>query len=168
MNIQEVPLSHFYFYSPIGFILVNFSDQGIYALQFADMALSDVIIDGHEAMKKNIECDLMHYFEKPNHIWTSKIICLGTDFQLKVWNEIDQIKPGTVSSYLMIATQMNHPKASQAVGNATGKNSILLRIPCHRVIGSQGNLVGYRGELWRKEWLLKHEGYLNPIFVHGK
>ncbi len=84
---------------------------------------------------------------------------MGTDFQNSVWNTIHQIPYGEVRSYKWIAEQIGRPKAVRAVGNATGSNPITIIIPCHRVIGSNGNLGGYGGGLERKQQLLTLEGY---------
>ena len=80
----------------------------------------------------------------------------GTDFQLRVWNELKKIKPGTTSTYATIAKTIGSPKASRAVGAAVGKNPISILIPCHRVVGSSG-LTGFAGGIKKKEWLLDHE-----------
>lgn len=83
----------------------------------------------------------------------------GTEFQHSVWKTIYQIPYGEVRSYKWIAEQVGRPKAVRAVGNATGSNPITIIIPCHRVIGSSGNLGGYGGGLERKRQLLSLEGY---------
>ena len=83
----------------------------------------------------------------------------GTEFQKLVWETIHQIPHGEVRSYKWIAEQIGRPKAVRAVGNATGSNPITIIIPCHRVIGSNGNLGGYGGGLERKRQLLSLEGY---------
>ena len=83
----------------------------------------------------------------------------GTLFQKLVWETIHQISHGEVRSYKWIAEQIGRPKAVRAVGNATGNNPITIIIPCHRVIGSNGNLGGYGGGLERKRQLLSLEGY---------
>ena len=88
---------------------------------------------------------------------------IGTEFQNSVWNTIHQIPHGEVRSYKWIAEQIRRPKAVRAVGNATGSNPITIIVPCHRVIGSNGNLGGYGGGLDRKRQLLTLEGY--PIEV---
>ncbi len=85
----------------------------------------------------------------------------GTDFQNSVWEAIHQIPYGEVRSYKWIAEQIGRPKASRAVGNATGSNPITIIVPCHRVITSNGQLGGYGGGPDRKQHLLKLEGYLN-------
>ena len=83
----------------------------------------------------------------------------GTDFQIMVWNEIKKIPKGKVRTYKEIAVAISRPKASRAVANACGKNPFLLKIPCHRVIGSNGYIGGYSGEggIKKKIELLKLE-----------
>lgn len=82
---------------------------------------------------------------------------IGTDFQKRVWKELLKIDYGTTISYLELAIRLGDEKAVRAVGGANGKNPIAIMIPCHRVIGASGKLVGYGGGMERKGWLLKHE-----------
>ena len=83
----------------------------------------------------------------------------GTDFQITVWKEIKKIPKGEVRTYKEIAVAISRPKASRAVANACGKNPFPLKIPCHRVIGSNGYIGGYSGEggIKKKIELLKLE-----------
>ena len=85
----------------------------------------------------------------------------GTDFQIKVWNEIKKIPKGSVRTYKEIAIAINHPKSYRAVANACKKNPYPIVIPCHRVIRSNGNVGGYFGteKINEKIKLLKNEGY---------
>jgi methylated-DNA-[protein]-cysteine S-methyltransferase len=87
---------------------------------------------------------------------------LGTPFQKMVWRQLEKIPFGKVVSYGEIAGVIGNSKACRAVGSANGKNPIAIIIPCHRVVGRDGNLTGYGGGLWRKEWLLKHERGYHP------
>jgi methylated-DNA-[protein]-cysteine S-methyltransferase len=82
----------------------------------------------------------------------------GTGFQQKVWQALRRIPHGTTISYLELATRIGDPGAVRAVGAANGANPVAVIVPCHRVIGSSGKLIGYGGGLDRKEWLLAHEG----------
>ncbi|MDR1680771.1 MAG: methylated-DNA--[protein]-cysteine S-methyltransferase [Prevotellaceae bacterium] len=81
----------------------------------------------------------------------------GTAFQRGVWQALAAIPYGQTISYLELARRIGNSKAVRAVGRANGQNKIVIIVPCHRVIGAHGTLVGYTGGLWRKEWLLKHE-----------
>ena len=86
----------------------------------------------------------------------------GTKFEIKVWNLISKIPRGEVRTYKELAVQINRPNSSRAVANACGKNPYPLKIPCHRVIRSDGKLGGYSGKggTKTKKKLLKNEGYL--------
>jgi methylated-DNA-[protein]-cysteine S-methyltransferase len=85
----------------------------------------------------------------------------GTPFQRRVWDALRRIRVGQTRTYLQIAVELGAPAATRAVGAAIGRNPIALVVPCHRVIASSGALHGYGGGLWRKEWLLRHEGALS-------
>ena len=82
----------------------------------------------------------------------------GTDFQRRVWTALRAIGAGRTASYLDIASSIGAPSAVRAVGAANGANPIPIVVPCHRIIGTSGALVGYGGGLDRKRWLLEHEG----------
>ena len=81
----------------------------------------------------------------------------GTDFQREVWSHLRDIPYGETISYGELARRVGSPKASRAVGLANGRNPVSIIVPCHRVIGSNGQLTGYGGGLERKTWLLDHE-----------
>ena len=87
----------------------------------------------------------------------------GTKFQIKVWNAISKIPKGRTQTYKEIAKLIGKPKASRAVANACGQNPYLIKIPCHRVICSDGNIGGYSGKggMREKKRLLKNEGVFN-------
>ena len=85
---------------------------------------------------------------------------MGTPFQLRVWTALRSVPAGRTASYSDIANAIGAPTATRAVGAANGANPIAIVVPCHRIIGSGGSLVGYGGGLERKRWLLEHEGVL--------
>jgi len=86
----------------------------------------------------------------------------GTKFQKKVWNYLKTIRKGTVKTYKQVAIAINRPKSARAVANAVGKNPFAPKIPCHRVIRSDGSLGGYSGKggIKTKKLLLKREGVI--------
>lgn len=84
----------------------------------------------------------------------------GTPFQREVWAALRAIPCGQVMHYGQLAAQLGRPGAARAVGAANGSNPVSIVVPCHRVIGRNGTLTGYAGGVQRKEWLLRHEGYL--------
>lgn len=86
----------------------------------------------------------------------------GSEFQKRVWNELQKIPYGKTISYKSLSDKLGDVKAIRAVGKANGQNPIAIIIPCHRVIGANGSLVGYAGGLAIKEKLLHLEGALNP------
>ncbi len=91
----------------------------------------------------------------------------GTPFQQQVWGLLNNIPAGRVYTYQQLADRLGGKAIGRTVGNACGANPLPILVPCHRVIGSNGSLTGYVGELWRKQWLLKHEGALDNDLFDG-
>ena len=106
-----------------------------------------------------IQCieQLIQYFHGERRIFELAINQSGTAFQQDVWNLLMTIPYAKTISYLDLARKTGDPKATRAVASANGKNNVAIIVPCHRVIGSNRDLVGYGGGLWRKRWLLEHE-----------
>ncbi len=100
---------------------------------------------------------IMEYFEGRRRSFTFPYTLFGTDFQKKVWRALCDIPYGETRTYREIAVAVGNPKACRAVGMANNKNPIAIAVPCHRVIGSDGRLVGYAGGLDMKEALLRLE-----------
>jgi methylated-DNA-[protein]-cysteine S-methyltransferase len=98
-----------------------------------------------------------NYFEGKSTNFNFKINPSGTEFQKRVWSELLKIPYGKTISYLDLSKKIGDPKAIRAVAAANGKNPLWIVVPCHRVIGTDGSLIGYAGDLWRKKWLLEHE-----------
>jgi len=105
---------------------------------------------------------LKEYFAGTRKEFNIPLDIEGTDFQQKVWNELQKIPYGKTISYKSLSEKLGDVKAIRAVGKANGQNPIPIIIPCHRVIGANGTLVGYAGGLAIKEKLLHLEGALNP------
>lgn len=105
---------------------------------------------------------ILSYFKHKNlrALDTIAVAPMGTPFQRQVWAALRRIPPGTTISYGQLATQLGRPTAMRAVGAANGDNPVAIVVPCHRVIGQHGSLVGYGGGIERKRWLLAHEGAL--------
>lgn len=106
---------------------------------------------------KEAKRQLDQYFDGTLKTFDLPLLLEGTDFQKRVWNALQEIPYGKTKSYKEIAEKVNSPKAYRAVGTANNKNPISIVIPCHRVIGSSGKLVGYGGGLDIKETLLNIE-----------
>lgn len=107
-----------------------------------------------------VECErqLTAYFEGERKAFDLPFQQEGSAFQQQVWAELLHIPFGRTISYMELSKRIKNVKAIRAVGTANGSNAISIVVPCHRVIGSNGNLTGYSGDLWRKKWLLDHEG----------
>lgn len=149
-----------YFSSPIGHILVTGTETAISKVLFCEEPgessahLPDVV--------KSCLQQLEEYFNGNRKEFGLPLQPAGTIFQQQVWQQLSTIRYGKTTSYLEVARAVSGEKAIRAVGAANGKNPICLVVPCHRVIGSDGSLTGYAGGLWRKEWLLQHEGAIQP------
>lgn len=104
-----------------------------------------------------VKGQMQEYFQGERLTFNFPLNQNGTEFQRKVWNELLNISPGKPISYAALSKKMNSPLAIRAIASANGKNKLMIVIPCHRVIGSKGDLVGYAAGLWRKKWLLEHE-----------
>lgn len=100
---------------------------------------------------------LIQYFHGDRRNFELPLNQDGTDFQQKVWNELGNIPFGKTVSYQEFSRRLGDPKVIRAAASANGKNHIAIIIPCHRVIGAKGDLVGFGGGLARKKWLLNHE-----------
>ena len=106
---------------------------------------------------KKPEPSWMNIFKENRQEFDVPIQMVGTDFQKSVWNALLKVAYGTTSSYLQLAKYINNEKAVRAVAGANGANAIAIIIPCHRIIGSNGELVGYAGGLPAKKSLLTLE-----------
>jgi O-6-methylguanine DNA methyltransferase len=115
---------------------------------------------GETPVLDNAIRQLREYFDGRRKKFDIPIRLAGTLFQQQVWNGLLKIPYGQTESYGSLAERLGKPSASRAVGHANGQNPISIIVPCHRVIGKDGSLTGYGGELWRKKWLLEHEGAL--------
>ncbi len=100
---------------------------------------------------------LDEYFRGTRHEFQLKLKPAGTGFQQQVWRQLRKIPYGQTRTYGQIAAACGRPKAARAVGQANHRNPLLIIVPCHRVIGANGSLVGFGGGLGRKRWLLAHE-----------
>lgn len=105
---------------------------------------------------------LKEYFAGTRKVFDVPLDVYGTVFQRKVWNELQKIPYGKTISYKTLSEKLGDIKAIRAVGKANGQNPVAIIIPCHRVIGADGSLIGYAGGLDIKEKLLHLEGALNP------
>lgn len=147
-----------YYHSPIGLLKISATEDYISEVSFYDKVervdgkkknLSPMLIQGIE--------QLIQYFNGERRSFELPIHQQGTPFQQEVWSELMIIPYAKTISYLELARRTGDTKATRAVAAANGKNNVSIIVPCHRVIGSNKELVGYSGGLWRKKWLLEHE-----------
>lgn len=154
-----------YYKSTLGLIEIKATDLGISEIIFsAEDNLNPLTVIEENVEVKKATNQLDEYFTGNRREFDLKFDLAGTDFQLKVWNELLRIPYGATISYLQLANRLGSDKLTRAVGLANGKNPAAIVIPCHRVIGANGDLVGYAGGIWRKQWLLEHEGIQKRLF----
>jgi methylated-DNA-[protein]-cysteine S-methyltransferase len=144
-----------YYSSPVGELVIESKEDKITLVNFLKDSKREVSLT--PVIAQCIE-ELDEYFFKERKFFTVELNPPGSDFQLKVWNALIDIPYGKTVSYEEIAIRVGDIKSIRAVGLANGQNPIAIIIPCHRVIGKNGELVGYGGGLENKEWLLQHEG----------
>ena len=144
-----------YYKSPLGPIEIVGCSDSILSLNFVEEMQAE---DGKQPFCAK-EClkQLEEYFHGRRQNFFLKLAPKGTDFQKRVWSALPKIPYGTTTTYGELAVDLGDPKLIRAVGNANARNPLPIIIPCHRVIGQKGQLVGYAGGLWRKKWLLRHE-----------
>lgn len=109
--------------------------------------------------------ELEEYFFSGRKFFDVKLNLIGSSFQQNVWNQLIEIPYGKTTYYADIAAKVGDVNSVRAVGLANGQNPVAIIVPCHRVIGKDGSLVGYGGGLDKKVWLLRHEGALNQLEI---
>ena len=145
--------------TPIGWLLVHATNDGLKGLDFCgDRRPPKMPNHSKSCIDLTLE-QLELYFQGKIKHFKLPLAPEGTDFQQKVWQQLRQIPWGQSCSYGDIAKSCKNPKASRAVGMANNRNPLPIIIPCHRVVGCNGKLVGYGGGLGIKRWLLQHEGF---------
>lgn len=142
-----------------GICLLEFTDRKNMDKQFASLSksLNAEIVQGENKHFQQLEKELQEYFEGKRKTFDVPLYITGTEFQEKVWHLLCEIPMGETRTYKQQSEFLGNPKAIRAVGTANGINKIAILVPCHRVIGSNGDLVGYAGGIWRKQKLLELE-----------
>ncbi|USG68492.1 methylated-DNA--[protein]-cysteine S-methyltransferase [Brevibacillus ruminantium] len=157
--------------SPIGPLLLASTKEGLCYLGFGneEQGLPDLqrwarkmflgaVVEQNEVINQQAQTELEEYFSGKRTKFDVPVVLYGTAFQKAVWNELTRIPFGETKSYKDIAQAIGQAKAVRAIGGANNRNPIPVIVPCHRVIGSNGALVGYGGGLSIKEKLLALEG----------
>jgi AraC family transcriptional regulator of adaptative response/methylated-DNA-[protein]-cysteine methyltransferase len=155
--------------TPLGPMLAGSTNEGICLLEFTDRRMLNTQL---KTLIKRLNCnftpgsnkhlnqlanELKEYFKGKLNKFTLPLVTPGTEFQNKVWNTLTKIPFGATISYEKLAERTGNPTAIRAVAKSNGDNRIAILIPCHRVIGKDGNLTGYGGGLWRKRYLIELE-----------
>lgn len=143
-----------YLESPLGIIEIIADNKYLFSAKFKESYIENT---NPNVVTEKVIIQLKEYFNKSRQEFTIPMQPSGTEFRLKVWNILSGIGFGQLKTYKEVAIELGSLLSIRAVGTANGANPIPIIIPCHRVIGSDNNLVGYSGGLWRKKWLLEHE-----------
>lgn len=147
-------------HTPIGYLHVASNGQAITRVSFEDQPIGQ---PQRDSLVDSLLLKLTAYFAgQPIH-FDIPLSPAGSAFQQQVWQQLQQIPYGKTISYKELALAFGGPTFTRAVASANGANPLALVIPCHRVIGSHGELTGYAGGLWRKKWLLEHESPATQI-----
>ena len=161
--------------TPLGEMLAIKSQKGLCVLAFFDgksiekqlkeiEKLGEIVENKHDEVLLNLEKELDAYFEGNLNEFSIPLDLIGTDFQIKVWNELIKIPFGKTRSYKEQSMALGNLLAIRAVANANAKNKIAIVVPCHRVIGTNGSLTGYAGGNKRKKFLLELESTQLNVF----
>jgi len=155
--------------TPLGSMLAGTTDKALCLLEFIDRRMLETqlqrlqkyynasFVPGSNQITEQTSKEMEQYFNGNRKEFTVPVDIPGSEFQQKVWNQLQQIPYGRTRSYKEQAKAIGNLKAIRAVATANGDNRISIIIPCHRVIGSDGSLTGYGGGLWRKKYLLNLE-----------
>ena len=162
-----------YWQSPIGWLKLTATQGAISHIRFVDdepsadaepsltptepQLVSQAVHAPNQAVLAQAIEQLAEYFAGSRREFDFATTNVGTPFRQQVWQALMAVPYGHTASYKDIAVAIGNPKAVRAIGSANHNNNLWLVVPCHRIIGSGGQLVGYGGGLWRKEWLLAHE-----------
>ena len=158
------------FPSPVGNLVLTASETGLTGVYFPTSRhgppvgphslSSSPVGSGGTLVLDRVEAQLEEYFAGSRTTFDLPLEPSGTDFQLSVWELLRRIPYGFTTSYGELARALGDQQKSRAVGAANGANPIPIIVPCHRVVGSKGELTGFGGGIERKRWLLEHEGAL--------
>ena len=161
--------------TPLGEMVAVTDDAALHLFEFHDRtALATemrrietrfgAVVEGTTAASDALGRELAGYFAGTRTTFDARIVQRGSPFTAQVWAALCEIPCGETRSYSDIANRIGRPSAVRAVARANGANQVAILVPCHRVIGADGALVGYGGKLWRKRWLLDHERRLERLF----
>ncbi|HEY8928127.1 MAG TPA: methylated-DNA--[protein]-cysteine S-methyltransferase [Mucilaginibacter sp.] len=144
-----------YYKSPIGVMRIT-EEDGVISSVYALDEEHEVLPPETPLLLQAVR-ELDEYFAGTRKVFELPLQQQGSAFQQQVWDELSKIGYGKTISYLQQSKFMNNPLGIRAIASANGKNHLLIVVPCHRVIGSDGSLTGFGAGIWRKKWLLEHE-----------
>ncbi len=165
--MDKKPVFFKVFDSPIGSVAAGSVEHSLCFLKFMDRLSFEMFIakkglkadySPYNQFLLDVEKQINEYFEKKRKVFDIPLILEGTEFQKKCWNALLTIPYGETISYMEQAKMVGNPKAVRACANANRLNPIAIIIPCHRVIGKNGNLTGYAAGISKKRFLLELEG----------
>jgi methylated-DNA-[protein]-cysteine S-methyltransferase len=147
-----------YYNSPVGLLRITATHKYVTEVHFVKETevVAEVPSQMNDVLQQCLD-QLIAYFQGQLKTFDIPVQQEGTAFQQSVWSELLNIPYGKTISYLQLAKRLGDPKVIRAAASTNGKNNIAIIVPCHRVIGSNNDLVGYGGGLSRKKWLLEHE-----------
>ncbi len=155
--------------TPLGRMLAIADDDGLHVLDFVDRRGLErklitlrqrrkvVVVPGRHPVLEQTAKQIAEYFTGVRKHFELPLTPLGSDWERSAWSHLRQIPYGQTESYGQMASALGRPGSARAIGRANGLNYLAIVIPCHRVIAANGQLTGYGGGLWRKQWLLDHE-----------
>ena len=158
-----------YIDTPVGKMRIAATDEGVCLFDFqyrksidaiinrVETLLNDRFAEGEHPYFAKLEAQIGEYFNGTRQEFDLPLHLVGTPFQKTVWEGLLQIPYAETRSYKQQSIFLGNEKAIRAVASANGENGIAIIVPCHRVIGTNGSLIGYGGGLQRKKWLLEHE-----------
>ena len=155
--MKDIKIS--FFSSPPGDMRIVTENNRLVELSFCETSQAKNT-EALPSLHRTVHEQLLAYFRGSLQSFDLPLEPAGTVFQRRVWDLLQAIPFGQTLTYLQLARNLGDEKAVRAVGRANGQNPLAIVIPCHRVIGARGKLVGYAGGIERKKWLLRHEGTL--------
>ena len=176
-GFQSLVLKSNWIDTRLGPMIAIASDEALYLLEFTcrrglergierlKARTKAAIVPGTNSIIESIERELTEYFAGVRQHFETPLMPVGTEFQKRVWNELCRIPTGEVRSYSQQAIAIGSPKSVRAVARANAANQLAILIPCHRVIGADGELTGYGGGLAIKKWLLEHESAMPHLLA---
>lgn len=154
--------------TPLGPVILTATPQGVSGVWFegqrhepTEVAMKNWTSNAANILLQETKNQLLAYFAGQLSRFDLPLdLSAGTPFQQSVWQALLRVPCGKILSYGDLAQQLNKPKAMHAVGGAVGRNPVSIIVPCHRILGANGQLTGYAGGVWRKQALLKLEGHV--------